>query len=84
MPSKYALSVSLTAHLCHFVDEQVASGRYRTASEVIREALRLLETQRSNPRPSPQNVAEPIDALTASVSGQGDSELTARSHRRAL
>lgn len=28
MSSKYALSVSLTEHLCHFVDGQVASGRY--------------------------------------------------------
>ncbi|HZZ10069.1 MAG TPA: type II toxin-antitoxin system ParD family antitoxin, partial [Paraburkholderia sp.] len=43
MPSKYALSVSLTEHLCKFVDEQVEAGRYRTASEVVRAALRLLE-----------------------------------------
>jgi antitoxin ParD1/3/4 len=43
MSSKYALSVSLTAHLCEFVDSQVRSGRYGTASEVLREALRLLE-----------------------------------------
>lgn len=84
MPSKYALSVSLTAHLCHFIDEQVASGRYRTASEVVREALRQLETHLSNPRPLPQSVAEPIDVITATVSGQGDSELARRSHGRAL
>jgi putative addiction module CopG family antidote len=43
MSSKYALSVSLTAHLCEFIDSQVKSGRYGTASEVLRDALRLLE-----------------------------------------
>lgn len=54
MPSKHAVSVSLTEHLCHFVDEQVASGRYRTASEVVRDALRLLEAQLSELAPSAQ------------------------------
>ena len=43
MPSKHALNVSLTAHLISFVDSQVASGRFGTASEVVRAALRLLE-----------------------------------------
>lgn len=43
MPSKHALNVSLTEHLCSFVEAQVASGRFGTASEVVRAALRLLE-----------------------------------------
>ncbi|HEX4765221.1 MAG TPA: type II toxin-antitoxin system ParD family antitoxin [Lichenihabitans sp.] len=43
MPSKYALNVSLTEHLCDFVAAQVASGRFGTASEVVRAGLRLLE-----------------------------------------
>ena len=43
MPSKHNLNVSLTAHLCDFIADQVASGRFRTASEVVRAALRLLE-----------------------------------------
>jgi antitoxin ParD1/3/4 len=45
MPSKHAISVSLTEHLNSFVRTEIARGRYRTASEVIRAALRLLETQ---------------------------------------
>jgi antitoxin ParD1/3/4 len=36
-------NVSLTPELEEFVDSKVASGRYRSASEVVRAALRLLE-----------------------------------------
>ncbi len=36
-------NVSLTPDLSRFVDERVASGRYGTASEVVRAGLRLLE-----------------------------------------
>ena len=37
------MNVSLTAELEAFVAARVQSGRYHSASEVIREALRLLE-----------------------------------------
>jgi antitoxin ParD1/3/4 len=43
MPIRVSLNVSLTPELEHFVESRVASGRYQTASEVIREGLRLLE-----------------------------------------
>jgi antitoxin ParD1/3/4 len=36
-------SVTLSDHFTRFVEEQVASGRYASASEVIREGLRLIE-----------------------------------------
>ena len=36
-------SFSLDEHYSAFIDEEVASGRYRSASEVVRTALRLLE-----------------------------------------
>jgi len=39
------MNVSLTSHLDGFIDQQVSSGRYRSASEVVREGLRLLETR---------------------------------------
>lgn len=37
------MNVSLTPELEKFVADKVASGRYASASEVVREALRLLE-----------------------------------------
>ena len=39
------LNVSLTDELVQFVKSKVDSGRYASASEVVREALRLLEKQ---------------------------------------
>lgn len=39
------MNVSLTRELDKFVAGKVASGRYTSASEVVREALRLLEEQ---------------------------------------
>ncbi len=37
------MNVSLTPELERFVQTKVQSGRYNSASEVVREALRLLE-----------------------------------------
>lgn len=38
-----ARNVNLTAHLAAFVDAQVSNGKHRSASEVVREALRRYE-----------------------------------------
>jgi antitoxin ParD1/3/4 len=38
-----ARNVSLTDHLTRFVDDNVETGRFQNASEVVREGLRLLE-----------------------------------------
>jgi len=43
MPVRSSMNVSLTPELEQFVQSRVASGRYQTASEVVREGLRLLE-----------------------------------------
>ena len=37
------INVSLTDELAKFVDAQIATGRYASSSEVVEEALRLLE-----------------------------------------
>lgn len=39
------MNISLTPELERMVDEKVKTGRYASASEVIREGLRLLEEQ---------------------------------------
>ena len=54
MTTRKTMNVSLTPELERSVAEMVASGRYRTASEVVRAALRLLEKEeREGLRPEP-------------------------------
>ena len=45
MKGKIIMNVSLTPALTKLVTDKVKNGRYTSASEVIREALRLLEEQ---------------------------------------
>lgn len=40
-------SISLDEHFTAFLSQEVATGRYRSASEVVRAGLRLLEDQES-------------------------------------
>jgi antitoxin ParD1/3/4 len=41
------MNVSLPAELAQFVEQEVASGGYGTASEVVRESLRLLRREKA-------------------------------------
>jgi antitoxin ParD1/3/4 len=57
MATRKTMNVSLTPELERSVAERVASGRYRSASEVVRAALRLLEKderQELNHPPRPE------------------------------
>lgn len=67
MPSSYAVG----EHFERFIRQQVDGGRYASASEVVRDALRLLEQQE-------QRRVASIEALRAEVkkglaSGRGGS-----------
>ena len=42
MPTR---NINLTEHFDEFVARQISTGRYSNASEIVRVALRLLETQ---------------------------------------
>ncbi len=53
MPSKSTLNVSLTPELTALIAAKIKTGHYRSASEVVRAALRLLDKhdQREESRP---------------------------------
>jgi antitoxin ParD1/3/4 len=44
MATRTTLNVSLPVELGNFIAAKIASGRYASASEVVRAGLRLLET----------------------------------------
>jgi antitoxin ParD1/3/4 len=45
MPNRTTVNVSLTPELNAFLESRLETGRYQTTSEVVREALRLLQDQ---------------------------------------
>ncbi len=63
MPRRKTMNVSLTLELEAFVEGRVACGRYRSNSEVLRAALRLLEKQER--RDAGQLVDQPATARPA-------------------
>ncbi len=77
------MNVSLTPELEHWVDGKVRSGRYASASEVIREALRLLEEQDQLKQKRLTEVRQKIDrGLRQLDDGQGISSAEARARLR--
>ncbi|SHJ31713.1 putative addiction module antidote protein, CC2985 family [Rubritalea squalenifaciens DSM 18772] len=53
------MNVSLTDKLVQFVNQLVEQGRYRSASEVVREGLRLLEIREAQLQPKPETKKKP-------------------------
>jgi antitoxin ParD1/3/4 len=77
------MNVSLTPELENWVDEKVRSGRYASASEVIREALRLLEVDEAAKRRRLISVRQKIDhGLDQLDRGKGIKPETARATLR--
>jgi len=55
------MNVSLTDKLEEFVNQLVEQGRYRSASEVVREGLRLLEIREAQLQTKPETKKKPKD-----------------------
>lgn len=65
------MNVSLTPKLEKYIQKKVDSGRYTSASEVVREALRLLEQEEERERELKEFRAE-LDRRLASLDrGEG-------------
>lgn len=60
MAGRTTLNISLTPHLERFVTSRVACGRYQSASEVVREGLRLLEDSEAGKQAGLQDLREKI------------------------
>jgi antitoxin ParD1/3/4 len=75
------MNVSLTPELEKIVAERVASGRYASASEVIREALRLLD-ERDQLNQLRQDVRRGLEQLDQGRHQPFDSKAVERIKRR--
>ena len=72
MATRSTLNVSLTPSLSRFVEDRIRSGKYQTASEVVREALRLLEARDRAPVESVEALKREIEIGLAQLrEGEG-------------
>jgi len=58
-------SVNLSDHFCKFIAEQVESGRFGSASEVVREGLRMVEERQARLHALNQALQEGLDSGVA-------------------
>jgi len=61
MATRTTVNISLTPELSAFLQNRVKSGRYQTTSEVVREALRLLERQERDREQAFQQLKEKLE-----------------------
>jgi len=78
MPSSYASG----EHFERFIGNQVAEGRYASAAEVVRNALRLLDEAEQQRAPARDTLREEIGKGFASGEGKSADEIPARLERR--
>jgi len=81
------VNVSLTAELVAFVEEVVRRGRYGSASEAVREGLRLLQEREAKFQALKRDIEEGLasgpdrafdQALAEQVKARGRAKLAAR------
>lgn len=65
-------SISLPSEQEHFIIQQLETGRYSTASEVVRDALRLLQTRETAKEKAVETLRQQINLGFASLErGEG-------------
>ena len=79
------MNVSLPPELERFVEDQVGTGRYRTASDVVRAALSILAERQQ----MIVEINEMIDESEADIAagrtyGEGEAREILRAHRQAM
>lgn len=88
MPKRVAMNVSLTPDLSLFMRKQVATGRYQSSSEVVREALRSLQDRERLRSAAMKDFRKKIaEGLTAAEEGRvidGDEAFAILRKRRTL
>jgi antitoxin ParD1/3/4 len=67
MATRTTLNISLTPDLSRFGESRLRSGKYQTASEVVREALRLLEGRDRAPVASVEQLKREIEVGLAQL-----------------
>jgi antitoxin ParD1/3/4 len=60
MPNRATRTLSLTPELEAFIDARVASGRYQSATDVLRAAVRLLEAEEQDQEAARAEVRQKI------------------------
>lgn len=78
MPSSYALG----DHFEHFIRQQVEGGRYASASEVVRDALRLLEAEEQRRAATLETLRAEVRKGLASGKGKSADEVLGRLERK--
>ena len=89
MANRTTINISLTPEFEKFVEAEVASGRYQSASEVFREGLRLLQDRKEKRKVALEEVRKKVrQGLDAAKRGElfdGDEvlrEILGESRRR--
>jgi antitoxin ParD1/3/4 len=78
MPSSYVVG----EHFEQFIKEQIEGGRYASASEVIRDALRLLEQEEQRRVVTLKTLRSEVKKGLASGKGKPAEEVLARLERK--
>ena len=78
MPSSYAVGV----HFEQFIKDQVSGGRYASASEVVRDALRLLEREEQRRKTSLEALRSEVQQGLSSGTGSCAEDLFQRLERK--